>query len=128
MTHYSYPSHIKVPPELSGMILDRIRHIERRNSWMQFVASSVVSIGSFVLSVNVISSIMHEASTSGFSSYLSLITSDSAVLIATWKEFMITLAESLPTVSIIALLASIGLFIWTTAVATRTVRAVPLFT
>ena len=73
---------------------------------------SLASVAGIVVSSVYVS---HVAAQSGFTSYLSLAFSDSSTLAVYWKQFALSLMESLPLVGVTAFLSAVGLFIWSSA-------------
>jgi len=72
-----------------------------------FAATGIVSLAGLVPAFKILS---NDLAQSGFYEYFSLIFSDSRLIISYWKELVFSLAESLPTVSIIFTLSLIFVF------------------
>lgn len=101
-----------IPDTLSQDIFTAIEYAaraharERRYIWGTF---SVLSIGGCITS-GVYAA--HAATTSGFSSYFSIIFSDSGTAIKLWREIGLSLLESLPLIGTLVILASIAAVLW----------------
>lgn len=105
------------PPEppvgLFQKIMARIHEEERllsiKRRLILFSATVVVSAGAFIATIGVF---QQEFAQSGFSYFSSLLFSDLGSVIANWQDFGLTLLESLPAMSMIALLAVALIFFW----------------
>ncbi|MBP7804606.1 MAG: hypothetical protein KA052_00070 [Candidatus Pacebacteria bacterium] len=78
-----------------------------RYFWGVFLAFSLVAfIGSGVYAY-------HAFVASNFGNYLSVIFSDGGAAIGLWKELGLSLVESLPLLSVLAILGSVTILLWT---------------
>jgi hypothetical protein len=93
----------KYEPEntLSNRIWHAILAKEQRVARIKIWAYSIVGAVSFVSLFPVISSLLRQFAESGFSEYLSLAFSDGGSVMLYWKEFVLSLADSLPATSLI---------------------------
>jgi len=86
--------------ELSGDVWRVIELKEARNLKIKSISYGVLcilSLGGFVfMSISVI----RQFSTSGFFEYVSLVFSDGSLLALYWKEYLLSLADSLPVASL----------------------------
>jgi hypothetical protein len=69
-----------------------------------FAGLAMIAAASFVPAWRELS---RELSSSGFSSFLSLLSSDTASFLADWKEFLMSLLESLPVFGLAAVLGAL---------------------
>lgn len=86
-------------------VIMRIENQKRKEARFRFVYASTAGILALTLFVPVVQYFISELSKSGFYQYLSLISSDGGTALTYWKEFSLSLAESLPVLSITAVLA-----------------------
>ena len=86
---------------LSGDILLSIEVKSSRIAKWKTIGYMSVSVLSLSLSVLSIKSVIEQFTTTGFYNYLSLAFSDSGVIATYWKEYILSLADSLPIMSII---------------------------
>jgi hypothetical protein len=99
--------HQELPKKLYGDILTRIAQEQRRIERLHAAFLGAVTICSFIVLIPAFQFTLQELSQSGFTRYLSLLFSDSAVVTTYWKEFALSLAESLPLFGITLLLVAI---------------------
>lgn len=96
------------------------RRLSRVRSWY-FAGASVLSLSAFIFVLgNTISSLSH----SEFLNYVSLIFSDTDIVLSSWKEFSLALVESLPFVAILAGLVTVFAFLWSLAHAAKNITRV----
>lgn len=92
----------KMPESLRRRVLTSIRQEERRRAQVYLLASAgiaAVSGGGIFVSVR---HLAQELSQSSFWSYMSLLTSDTDIVLANSAVFLSSLAETLPLIGIIA--------------------------
>ena len=95
---------VDVPDQLSGRILARIDSLERRAVRLRLGLFSFSALSSFIAMILSLQYSWSGLAQSGFPQYLSLITSDGTIALTYWKEFALTLIESLPLQNITILL------------------------
>jgi len=100
---------------LRSIILERIQKLERRRIAIHLCFLSFLSAASLMGVVVSFFSLGKALKSSGFFNYLSLVTSDSTVIMSYWKEISFSLVESLPSLSIALLLCVLGVFIWSSS-------------
>ena len=97
---------------LSGDIWRVIDNIEKRNLKFKSWGYSFAGVFSLVFIVPVVRNLIEQFIQSGFYDYLSLVFSDLGSISLYWKEFMYSLIEAIPAVSLtITLLLSFVLLI-----------------
>jgi hypothetical protein len=89
------------------VITKKERKMARLKLWA-FILAGVVSLGGLVPALALLT---RDFVQSGFYEYFSLIFSDSGSIFSYWKELVFSLAESLPTMSIILSLTLIFIFL-----------------
>jgi hypothetical protein len=98
---------ILTPKGLNTAILTRIESEKKHTAKIRLWYTSFVSILSLIASVPAIQYFVTEFAKSGFYQYISLIFSDGGSMFLYWKELLLSLAESIPVLSTIAVLAII---------------------
>ncbi len=97
---------------LESKIIMRVEAEERRQARLGAIYSWSGTAASFVLSLFIGSYLAQSVKQSGFLGYFSLIISENVAIAGYWKELSFSLMESLPILGAAALLASLGLLIW----------------
>ncbi len=106
---------ISSPAGLERAVLARLNREQKRQAKIQLVIFALVDIlalSGLVASVIYLSSLFAK---SGFIQYLSLIVSDGGLLFSYWRELVLSLAESLPVLGLIAFLFIITVLVWSIA-------------
>ena len=83
---------------------------EKRTARKKLIFTYTVDLLSLSLLVPVLKILINDLSKSGFYEYLSLTFSNGGIISSYWKEFMFSLAESLPIISIILTLTLVFIF------------------
>ncbi|MEI6553682.1 MAG: hypothetical protein WCO09_03875 [bacterium] len=109
---------LAMPTNLVKNIILRVDKKAHNGARLKAFGLGLVSISSFLVSIPIISQIITSFTQSGFYNYLSIVFSDSDVAIIYWKEILMSLTDSLPTVAITGLLAVAIIFVWSTLKAT----------
>ncbi len=113
---------IQVPSGLLGSILTRIALARRRAAWIRLCAFSIVLAASVAALVPAIDYATNQFYESGFYDYLSLFFSDWSAVVAHWRALSETLVESVPSLSILFLLALTFCLSWALRRIMRNVR------
>lgn len=95
---------------LANKIWHNIIVRDRRIAYFKLVSFSFVGIASLAGLVPMFKILINDFTQSGFYEYLSLAFSTKGFLFSYWKEFAFSLAESLPTMSIVLSLALLFIF------------------
>lgn len=111
----------KTPHGLYESICSRVDVLEQRRARVWGISAFFVACVSVVTTFFSVSYVLERFYTSGFYEYWSLAFSESAV-VAYWKEFVLALTESLPVLGMIAVLMSVGVFVWAISCVVRTIR------
>ncbi len=102
----------ELPNGLLGKIMFRIREEKRLSSTRRRLAVfSISAIGSLVAFVPIFQMMQSEISNSGFVQFLSLIFSDFGTVMAYWQNFALTILETLPVLSLIAIFVVVFIFL-----------------
>lgn len=96
----------KPPENLRSLILSSIKAAEYRRARLYLIISGITLSGSTVGLVFAIKYLVQSLYASEFYSYLTLIFSDTDVVLGFWKDIVFSLAESLPVLIIVGVLAS----------------------
>jgi hypothetical protein len=91
--------------DLTRIVWSTIIIRDKRNSRFKLWIFSFVGFASLVEMVPTFKILFTDLTRSGFYEYFSLIFSDTGSIISYWKEFVFSLAESLPVFSIISALS-----------------------
>ncbi len=84
------------PPGLNEAVLARIERTKKHSARRWCIGMSALAASSFAALIPAFRYAAEEGYRSGSYHYLSLLFSDSGVVLASWREFTLTLAESLP--------------------------------
>ena len=107
------------PYGLYEAVLARVAMARRRQARMEFVTLAGVSAVLTALGWVALQYLAAESATSGFTAYLSLLTSDTARVLGS-QEFFLSLIESLPSLALVAALVVVGALIWSLS---RTIKS-----
>jgi len=107
------PDQADLPADLLAKIIYKIKKKQRflalRNAAMVFLLGIVGSGAVFVPTLQALRTALAE---SGFFEFLSLLFSDSSVIMANWYNFSLALLESLPVTSVAGFFVIILVFLW----------------
>lgn len=110
------------PPEgLYLGILARIEREKRRIAVIRLAFFGVVAVASLAAIIPSFQYVAREFAQSGFYKYLSLLFSDSGAVLASWREFALSLAESLPITEITIFLTTIFVFLVSAKLAIKSI-------
>lgn len=93
-------AHFSPPLNLPQTITDNLSQLEAKSFKERLVIFSAVLLISLGLLVPALLSLKHDLNSSGLVSYLSLVFSDSSILLSSFKEFWLSILESLPVFSL----------------------------
>lgn len=111
----SYIIAMKAPSDLAKNILLRIDREERRRFLVKTVAFGAVLAGSLAAVVMSTMNMAADLARSGFLSFASLLFSDFSAAMASFSDFIFSLAASFPVFSAVLLLSGIFVAIWSAA-------------
>ncbi|MFA5934366.1 MAG: hypothetical protein WC827_00550 [Candidatus Paceibacterota bacterium] len=97
---------------LKEKIIFNIEKEAKKKAFFAFVFGGLTSLTSVLAMVYSLILIIKDYYVSGLSEYMSLIFSDSSVLMGLWKEYTYSIIESLPFVTITLTLVSLWIFVW----------------
>ncbi|TSC78965.1 MAG: hypothetical protein G01um101433_25 [Parcubacteria group bacterium Gr01-1014_33] len=127
--NYSSSGQYEPPAGLFEKIIARIRKEERlliiKKRILLFSSGVFVSAGACIPALI---GFRQEFAESGFFQFLSLMFSDSAAIGAHWQDFLLAILESLPVMSISALLAILLAFLWMLKYCTRAIQGITIST
>jgi len=92
---------------------------DQRSRHIKLSGYMILATVSFVAIIPATISLGHQLAQSGFGQYASLAISDSGALAGYWKQFAVTLAESIPGISLAFVLAAILISGWSARNALR---------
>ncbi|MFA6550004.1 MAG: hypothetical protein WCT36_01450 [Candidatus Gracilibacteria bacterium] len=96
---------IEPPQNLHRNIFMKIARAQKRSALIRFVLFGIATVASFIGIIPVFQNVAQRFYQSGFYHYASLIFSDFEIVLANWKEFGLSLLESLPIAEISIFLA-----------------------
>ena len=97
---------------LKENIIYRIEKEANKMAIFTFVFGGITSLTSVLVMIYSSILIIKDYYVSGLSEYISLIFSDSSVILGFWKEFIYSVVESLPFITITLVLLSLLGFVW----------------
>lgn len=92
-----YHPECRLSDDVCQTILAKKKKITERNT-LGYILLGVLSLSGSIFSIR---DLITESSKLGFYRYLSLVFSDGGVIATYWREYMLTLVDSLPVVSLI---------------------------
>ncbi|MCX6787237.1 MAG: hypothetical protein NTY93_01790 [Candidatus Kaiserbacteria bacterium] len=103
---------ISPPPRLLSAVLAHIDCARRRAAHIRIVVfGSVLAVSGGML-IPAVSYALHEFYASGFYDYFSIFFSDSSMAAAYWRELLLSMAETLPSLAILFLLVFMATALW----------------
>lgn len=104
---------VSPPASLLTQVLVRVREQERlqKKRKIQSAFFGFAAVVSFVCLIPAIVAFSHALSQSGFTVYISLIATDSALVLQHWKDFGYSLLEALPVTAAVGVLGLILIFL-----------------
>jgi hypothetical protein len=101
----------ELPEGLSARVMLGIKKEERKIVFKNTVLFSVLFVGSALAFIPVFKILKQDLIQSGFLDFLSLLISDPIAMFNIWKEFMLSLLESLPVVSVMMFITVVLVFL-----------------
>ena len=98
-------------PNLAGNLWNTIITREKRSTKIKLWVFASFGLASLVAIIPVFEVLLKDLARSGFYEYFSLIFSDGSSVLSYWKEFTLSLAESLPVESMIFTLSLVFVFL-----------------
>ena len=115
---------IEPPKGLFDKIIQRIRREERLLVLKRVILFSFLLVGSVIGFFPSINLLVSDFNQSGFLKFFSLIFSDSSIVAIYWKSFIMTLLETIPTVSIALFLAILLTFLQSIKSLTKNIKII----
>jgi hypothetical protein len=112
----------QAPNALYGIVLTRVAVARRKAARVRSCMFAALALVSGLALLPAVSYASYELYASGFSDYLSLLTSDQGVVQHSWQQFAYVLLESLPSLAIFTVLVCAGVCLWALSRMPRTVR------
>ncbi|MFA6353630.1 MAG: hypothetical protein WCW93_01720 [Candidatus Paceibacterota bacterium] len=101
-----YEENLNLSQNIWLTLVKREKHNTQIKLWL-FVLVGITSLVGLVPAFKILGS---DLAQSGFYEYLSLAFSDSGLILSAWREFVFSLAESLPVLSIVFTLSLVFIF------------------
>jgi hypothetical protein len=108
-------------PELENRIKLAWEENNRKYERNKFLSFLVFTFSCFAATVSSVIYLVQAFTRSGFSSYLSLILSERLQVLTYFKEFSLSLVESIPILSVAVFLCVFGVFLWSLLLLTKPV-------
>ncbi len=103
---------VEPPQGLYAAVMARIDLAKRRSAQLRAAACAAIALLSGALLVPALEYAADQFYTSGFYDYLSLVLSDHSLVLTYWREFGLSLVESLPSLAILVLLPIVAALAW----------------
>lgn len=113
---------IEPPQGLHAAILARIGLAKRRAAQLRAGLFGAVALVCGTVLVPALEYTGNQLYASGFYEYLSLISSDNSLLLTYWREFGLSLVESLPSLALLLVLPTVVALVWSLARLVKNVR------
>lgn len=107
-----YMNLVRPPQELKKTILNRIDKAKKRALKIRVWIFRIISVLSSIFLLWSVIYLIKSIQNSGLWQYLSLVFLENSALLIYWKEFSLSVIESLPIMGIIAFLFAVGFFVW----------------
>ena len=104
--------YVSLPLDLERGVWVRLSEAQKRQAKIHLVAFATLDVFALIGIVTSVIYLSNVFSQSGFGQYLSLIISDSNLLVSYWQEITLSLAESLPVLGLVAFLSVSAVLIW----------------
>ncbi len=112
------------PRGLYEAVLANIAKLERRGAAARAAALLATTFVSATLLFETLSYAAREFYLSGFSEYLDLLMTDHDAVLASWREFALSLAESLPALPLALFFAALFVLVWSLSRAVPNIRMI----
>lgn len=114
---------IEPPASLVEAVVKRIARARRRGARARFALASIAALASGAALVTALEYALREFYASGFYDYMALFVTDPALAQGYTRDLLYSLAESLPSLAVLALLGAVALLAWALTRAVRDSRA-----
>ena len=102
---------IKPPVKLRANILMRIAQVEFRRARAYLLVSTTVGVFGIIGAVFSVKYLLQGFNQSGFYNYFSLLLSDPDIMLTYWREFSLSIVESIPVTGVIISLGAFAVFL-----------------
>ena len=113
---------LKVPEALYRAVHMRISALERRSARVRAALFGFLSIVSLAALVPAVQYAAQQFYVSGFYDYATLMFSDSSLVVTYWREFGLSLMESLPSLALLLLIPIVAMLLWSLKRTVQTAR------
>jgi hypothetical protein len=97
---------------LKENIIHKIDKEAKKKAVFAFVFGGLTSLTSVLAMIYSFVLVVKDYYVSGLSEYISLVFSDSSIILSLWKEFIFSVVDSLPFLTITLILVLLWIFIW----------------
>lgn len=119
---YTSLAELKAPEALYTVICTRISLLERRTARVRVVLFGVLSVVSLAALIPALQYAGQQFYASGFYDYATLLFSDSSLALTYWREFGLSLTESIPSLALLLLIPIVALLLWSLKRTAQTAR------
>ena len=112
----------ELPQGLYAAIMARIDTAKRRAAQIRAGLFGIVALASGAALVPALQYTANQLYASGFEDYLSLMLSDQGSVLTYWREFGLSLVESLPSLALLVLLPIAAALVWSVVRLVKNVR------
>lgn len=113
---------LQAPESLYRAVHMRISALERRAARIRMTIFGILSLVSLAALVPALQYTAEQFYVSGFYDYTKLIFSDSSLVVTYWREFGLSLVDSLPSLALLLLIPIVALLIWSLKRTAQTAR------
>lgn len=103
---------VRLPENLFEGIMLKVEREQKRALRRHFVVRTFLAVASFIALVPAFLYVEKAFAASGFYDFVSLALTDNVAFTAYWKDFVLSVAESLPLIGITACLSAFAVLVW----------------
>lgn len=122
-TLYNALSTSPCPDGLYEAVLERVAAARIHAARIRAGYFATIALASIALLVPIVEYTAEQLYASGFYDYASLMASDHTLVLAHWREFGLTLIESLPSIALLLLLPIAAALLWSLSRLIKNIRA-----
>ena len=114
---------IEPPQGLYAAVMARVELAKRRAAQMRAGLFGIIALASSAVLVPALAYMSNQLYASGFYDYLSLLSSEHSLVLTYWREFGLSLIESLPSLALLLVLPTVVALVWSLARLIKNVRS-----
>jgi hypothetical protein len=113
---------VEAPEGLCASVLSRINGAKRRSAQWHAALFGLSTVASVAVLIPTLEYTSEQLYASGFYEYASFVVSDNSLATTYWREFSLSLLESLPSIALLLLLPIVAMLVWSLIRLVRNVR------